>query len=244
MTRIRRFLKPVSKLKKNTASMPTSQPNPMTTNDPNPALKHSVCAIVALMGVVLCFVSGCSVPGSNLGGAQHFVLGAERSGSAAEGIDKGVLRIRSFRISSPFSSNQLVYRTGKVSYEADYYKRFLVPPGSMITEQLQNWLIDSGVFRNVVGASSRVESDYSMEGRIFGIYGDYRDPRHPWAMMGMQIIIVDEADAANSVRFNKTYNQALPVPSISAADLVVGFNKCLENIFTELEKDLRQMNSE
>ena len=207
-------------------------------------LKRHAHDVVALTGMLLCFVSGCSVPGGRLKDTQYFVLSTERSSPIAESSGNDVLRIRSFRISSPFSSNQLVYRIGKVNYEADYYKRFLVSPGSMITEQLQHWLDTSGVFANVVDVGSRVKVDYSMEGKILGIYGDYRDPQHPWAMVGIHVILVDETDAVNSIRFNKTYNQALQVPSRSAADLIIGFNKCLENIFIELEKDLRQMNND
>ena len=47
-----------------------------------------------------------------------------------------------------------------------------MPSGSMIAEEVREWVAGSGLFQNVANASGRVEPDHLLEGRITALYGD------------------------------------------------------------------------
>ena len=162
------------------------------------------------------------------------------------GLKPQTLKVRRFRVSDTFSGNQLIYRTGAMTYDPDFYNKFLALPGSMITDQAIRWLSDSGIFAHVVDTGSEIEDDLLLEGNIQGIYGDYSDPDHALAVIEIRIHVMDTTGVENSVVFHKSYKAEATLDSngpdrINGTDeLVRGLNLCLENILTELEGDLRR----
>ena len=193
------------------------------------------CVLVAAIAGVL---AGCSAPQRETPLRRQYVLDVNSAGGKLE-AGSGVLKVRRFRISSPFEGTSFVYRTGGVSYESDFYNEFLSPPAAMITEEVRQWLGASGIFGTVVDAGSHADARYALEGNIVALYGDYSDAGKPEAVMEIQVFLLDEAGPASSVAFSNGYRVVSSLESNSPAALAAGLNDCLEKILKEIERDLR-----
>lgn len=200
------------------------------------------CSIFLLCTII----TGCAAQQQAGSGERFFVLDVDRPGQAMSGLKPHVLKIRRFRVSDTFSGNQLIYRTGAITYVPDFYNKFLASPGSMITDQTIRWLSDSGIFAHVADTGSDTEADLLMEGNVQAIYGDYSDPDHALAVIEIRIDVMDTTGIESTVVFHKNYEAGVAL-DLSGPDwmdatdeLVKGLNLCLEEILTELEGDLRR----
>lgn len=192
------------------------------------------------VGLALAAACGCSAPVKEYPEKRQYVLEVSRPGRAAAPLGAGVAKVRQFRISSRFEGTGLVYRTGDVSYEADFYNEFLTSPASLITEEARDWLGSSGVFAQVVDAGSGADARYILEGNITGLYGDFSDAKKPRAVMAISIVLLDQDSAEVSIASFKKYRAEAALESNAAAELVKGWNKCLAEILSAAEKDLRK----
>jgi cholesterol transport system auxiliary component len=171
---------------------------------------------------------------------NNYNLDVHRDGETGEQSLAKILKVRRFHIASGFEGSGLVYRTGKVSYESDFYNRFLSPPESIITETVQQWLSESRVFTNITDDRSVVESDYVLEGKVLSLYGDYINPDEPKAVFEIRFSLIDTKTVKHSMVFQKVYRVSSATVSRSPSDLISGYNNCMEEILTEFEKDLRE----
>lgn len=170
-----------------------------------------------------------------------FVLDVSRGGPASVARPGTVLRIRRFRVSSRYENKSFVYRTGDLSYEPDYYNQFLTSPSALITEEVREWLAASGLFEQVVDFSGEVTPTYILEGIVKDLYGDYSERgNRPRAKVVIDFILVEEVSGVSKIVFQKSYGREVPVKGIAPAALVQGWNKALEKILAEFEKDLRE----
>lgn len=186
-------------------------------------------------------LSGCTGLKSEAVEKQYFTLSAVRPEKAPSPENGAVLRIRTLRVSPQYRDKALVYRTGEFSFQSDFYNEFFVPPGSQITRNVREWLKRSDIFQYVVGPKSRVESEYTLEGLVLPLYGDYRDTRDPKAVMGIEFFLMKEGSSRSEITFQKKYYKEIPIKKISPEELVRGWNRVLGQILKELEEDLRQI---
>jgi cholesterol transport system auxiliary component len=186
-------------------------------------------------------LSGCTGLKSEAVEKQYFTLSAVRLEKASPPENGAALRMHKLRVSPQYRGKALVYRTGEFSFKSDFYNEFFVPPESQITRNVREWLKRSGVFRHVVDPKSRVESEYTLEGLVLPLYGDYRDTRNPKAVMGIEFFLMKEASSLSEITFQKKYYKEIPIKKISPEELVRGWNRVLEQILKELEGDLKQV---
>ncbi|MFH1730496.1 MAG: hypothetical protein ABIF82_02455 [Planctomycetota bacterium] len=198
------------------------------------------CLAALAVGLALAAACGCFVPEKQYPEKQQYVLEVSRPGRAAAPLGAGVAKVRRFRISSRFEGTGLVYRTGDVSYEADFYNEFLTSPASLITEEAREWFGASGVFAQVVDAGSAADAGYILEGNVTGLYGDFSDAKKPKAVMAISFLLLDDDGDEVSIAFFKKYRAEAPLESNSPAELVKGWNKCLAEILSAAEEDLRK----
>ena len=190
---------------------------------------------IALLFSIVC--SGCmDFQGTNLT-KQRYLLQARRQTDQAETPGKLGVKVRRFYISSKFSSKSLTYRTGEVSYETDFYNEFLTSPASNITEETTKWLGQSGVFANVTETTSNAKHDLFLEGTVDTLYGDYSIEGKPQAVMEIWFVVIDDDGV---VQFRKSYPASVELESNTPDELIKGFSRCLEDILTDLENDLRE----
>jgi cholesterol transport system auxiliary component len=169
---------------------------------------------------------------------QTFVLNVSRpSGSPLHKIG-AVLRIRRFRVLPPYEGERFVYRTGDLTYESDYYNRFLLDPSSMITEEVGQWLVDSGLFRSGVDFAEYEGPTYILEGSVTALYGDYSRGIQPKAALQIEFFLSEDDSGHLTIVFHKRYRREVPLKGMKPQDLVKEWNEALKDILTDLEGDL------
>lgn len=185
--------------------------------------------------LILLTSAGC---GSAPYNKRYYILDANRHSKAKKTCSDIILDVRTFTIDSAFDSKGLVYRKGEFEYEADFYNEFLVSPATMITEKTRSWLSQSGLFARVLDKAGYSEASHILEGNITSLYIDFREKASPLAIVEMRIFLVADATAKESLILGKTYKSSSSPRSGAAEDLVEAFDHCLEEILTDLEKDL------
>lgn len=185
--------------------------------------------------VLTVVLAGCG-PGSYT--RHYYILDAVRPAAPSDTQTDIILEVQRFTTDSAFASKQLVYRKSEFEYESDFYGEFLISPGLMITEKTRNWLAHSGLFARVLDAGSYTKPTHTLHGNITALYVDTRNKKSPTAVMQMRLFLTPEEPAGKLVILAETYKASVGVDSKSAEDFVRGFNQCLEQILTDLEKDL------
>jgi len=184
-------------------------------------------------------VGGCSSTSPR--NEQCFILEAVRQGNPARPISEGSLEVHRFSVDAGFATKSLVYRLGEFRYEADYYRQFLISPGTMIAERTRDWLADSGLFGAVLPVGSRIVPDYTLEGNVIALYGDFVDESAPVAVMEIRSFLVENGKGRERVIFSQTYKAASAVPSRATDDFIDAMNRSLVEILTRLEADLQEV---
>jgi cholesterol transport system auxiliary component len=172
---------------------------------------------------------------------RFYALTAQRPEALAPARDKSVLKVRPFQISPAYQGKDMVYRTGDVEYQADYYNVFFVQPGAAATQAAEEWIGRSGLFGNVVDSTSQVPDTHVLEGMVNALYGDFRDPKNPKAVIEAQFFLLKNKDEKYSVIFQKSYSKAVPFSADykDATLLAKAYQTGLTEMLSELENDIR-----
>lgn len=195
------------------------------------------CALLAMLALT----AGCVSLKKSYPQKRYYLLHAARPGQAPPAADGAALKVRRFGVSPAFAGRELVYRTGELTYESDFYNQFFSTPGHLVTEGARRWLAASGLFGHVVDSASRLEARYVLEGMVVVLYGDYREKEAPRAVLGVQFLLLDDAPSAPEVVFQREYSAKQPLKGTSADALVEGWAQALRSVLEALERDLRQL---
>lgn len=170
---------------------------------------------------------------------EYFVLDAERPIEADDRpAETASIEVSRFTVDAAFATRNFIYRTSEFEYEADYYRQFLIDPGRMVTERTRDWLADSGVFQRVLPVGSRASAEYTLEGTVTALYGDFRDET-PEAVMEIRFFLLTRANGTETFVFDDTYRATVPIPAQAASSFVEALNTALVEILGRLEADLR-----
>ena len=158
-----------------------------------------------------------------------------------------VLRVQPARVASPFASQRFSYRTGEHQYESDYYNGFVDPPDRLLTASLAEWLSASGVCRAVIDGDSAARDDVELETNVVELYGDYRQPSRPRAVVAVRVFLLERQGASSRVLFTRRYDAAVPLPTSPPQDngpaaLADAFGLAWREILTQFTANLRQTN--
>jgi cholesterol transport system auxiliary component len=189
--------------------------------------------------VYLVTLSGCSSTDTYV--KKYYVLTADRQVEPARTQTEFVLEVCRFTIDSAYSGSGLVYRVGDSEYESDFYNEFLASPSAMITDKTRNWLSRSRLFKRVLDPGSQIDPTYIIEGNITALYGDFRDPSSPKAIIEMRLFLL-RAEVGNEPLpvFGKTYTSSIRIESEGPEGLVEALSRCLQGILSTLESDLAE----
>jgi len=150
------------------------------------------------------------------------------------------LRIRNLEIARAFEGRALIYRTGEFTYVRDPYAEFLESPADELTAAVREGLCKEGVFRSVVEAGNALKPDTLVEISVSQLYGDFRQPQRPAAVMTMRFVFLDAPNGfPGKELFQREYSRSIPLPQPSAAALMEGWNQALTEILTSVSSDLR-----
>jgi cholesterol transport system auxiliary component len=197
--------------------------------------------LVVSVGLLIAFACGCGTPRAY--DYRYFILSVEHEAATPTATGADVLKIRNFRISDRYNRTELTYRTGEMSIESDYYRRYIVPPESLVTEETRRWLQAGNLFSQVLDATSRATASFSLEGNVSALYGDFRPEFVPGpykAIMEIQFVLIDERKADNTVVFHQSYRSEQPLAHAATDELIQGLNLALKDILTRMEADLKK----
>ena len=197
---------------------------------------------VLLAGSVLLLEGACVQLNKSYPDKQLYSLEVSRAAAPLTNSASGpVLRIRRFVVAPQFEGRELVYRTGELQFESDFYHEWFVQPNAVLTQQTHNWLSASGLFEAVLDSSSKLDETLTLEGYVGALYGDYRDKAAPKAVLDLHVRMITEGESRSRMLFNQDYRQAISVPDESPEALVKGWNEELQLILSLLEEDLRRV---
>ena len=169
-----------------------------------------------------------------------YILDATRQMEPREAESHSILDVRRFTIDSAFAGKGFVYRRGEHEYESDFYNQFLVSPAIIVSEKTRHWLCRSGVCERVLVPGSRLESTHTLEANITALYADVRDKSSLRAVMALRAFLIANDNTGESVILGETYRASYPLQSDTPEAFVEALDKCLAEVLTNLEKDLKK----
>ena len=152
---------------------------------------------------------------------------------------KNYLKIERADVNPAYMHRDFNYRIGTDEFISDYYNQFYRPVGALISSELYKWLSNSALFRDVLPVNTLLlDAKYLLDSKVVDIYGDYRNPEDPRAVLNMQFFLIDESTDTPEITYTNVYNQSVSISSRTPGALVDGWNQALKNILTDFEKDL------
>jgi cholesterol transport system auxiliary component len=152
-----------------------------------------------------------------------------------------VLEVRQFGVAPAFQGQEFVYRTDNTRYESDFYNQWFVSPSTMLTQEVQDWLINARLFEHVVTPSSYVQATHRLGGTVTELYGDYREKDRRKAVIAVRTVLIEDSAARTTIIFQRDYRQTVDLTDISPDGLTVAWNHGLEQVLMALEQDLRKI---
>ena len=73
------------------------------------------------------------------------------------------------------------------------------------------------------------------------LYGDYRQQGGHKAVVGIQIVLIEDTSTRPAIVFQRDYHQMVELTETSPDELTRGWNQGLQQIFMALEEDLRRI---
>lgn len=203
-------------------------------------MKYKTPPVFFILLALVFSLSGCLGLERRYPEKHYFVLDVSQPQNSPALETGAVLRIRKFQISRRYEGKGLVYRTGDLSYESDFYNEFFVAPAVLLTEETRKRLAGTGLFKHVIGGPSQALPDYILEGAITSLYGDYRIPARPKAVLEVRFFLIRAARAPARIIFENQYRREISMTENSPQALVKAWNKALERILPDFEQDIRK----
>ena len=151
-----------------------------------------------------------------------------------------VLGIRKLEIAAPFEGRSLVYRMGEFSYVRDPYAEFLEAPAEELMNPVRESLRRQGHFKAVVESGSALKPDTLVEIYINQMFGDFRQPERPLAILTMRFTFFDAPNGVpGRVILQQEYSRSVSLNAPNAAALMKGWNQALAEILAEVSLDFR-----
>jgi cholesterol transport system auxiliary component len=171
---------------------------------------------------------------------RYFVLEASANPSSANPAGNETLEVSNIRISPRYADRSFVYRTSEAGYESDFYNQFLVSPSSLITEEVRKGLTGgSQIFKYVISPTNQSQPSYVLEGTVNALYGDFRNPNSPRAVLEMEFFLTSEIPGNPGILMQSRYAKSLPLTGRTPEALIKGWNQALEEILSSLVADLK-----
>jgi ABC-type uncharacterized transport system auxiliary subunit len=169
---------------------------------------------------------------------RYFAIELQDAANRSNPGGEQTLLMPNLRVSPRYADKNFVYRTSEPGYETDFYNQFLTSPASMISEEMRKALAASHAFKYVVGPALQLPANYTLEGSINALYGDFRNLKQPEAFVEIEFFLHNEDPAKSGIVLHKRYTKAVPLTARSPEALVKGWNQALEAIVAMLITDL------
>jgi len=133
----------------------------------------------------------------------------------------------------------MVYRTKPFEYYVDYYNRWRVNPGDIVTDYLLRDLKRAGLFRAVFSYRDTEDVHFSIQGNVEDFL-QTRDKGMNQAVLTVYISLLDmtQKDVTRKVVFQKRYHHVQPLEDDSAATCAKGMSQAMSAVSKEAIKDI------
>jgi hypothetical protein len=170
--------------------------------------------------------------------ALHHEYFALQSPPLAPGKSSGnaVASLRPVQISAIYDRRAFVYRTGPGSYEIDDYAGFIASPGRVIGIPIRVYLLNSGLFKDVVEPGSAIPPGKMIEVYVVELSGDFQKPDAPAAVLSLRIHMYDAENFSSDL--DKNYSSRVPLKTKTAAGVAAGWSQALADIMKQLQEDM------
>ena len=197
-------------------------------------MARSRTAAGTCLAIIMMCPTGCLDLKKSYPEKRSFVLdvGAPPQETPANGAI--VLKINKLRVSPLFAGRAMVYRVADLQYESDFYDEWFVAPGTLVTQQVHQWLSRSAGFETVVVGTNHVEPTHLLEGTVTEFYGDFRAA--PRAVLGLELHLLDAIHERQF--FRRTYHQDVPLSDQSSDALARGLTEALRAVLVDVAKDI------
>jgi len=195
-------------------------------------LSSSRCGALVLLMLALGYI----VIEKSYPDKRYFVLEVNRNVNPSNALGNGIRQVANIPVSPRYEDKGFVYRTSGSSYESDFYNQFLVSPVSLLGEEVRKGLTQSQIFRHVINSSSQLEPTHVLEGVVNALYGDFRDPGTPKAVLEMEFFLRKESASKAKIVAAKRYAKSVAVNERSPEALVKGWNEALEAILSDFSR--------
>jgi uncharacterized lipoprotein YmbA len=192
--------------------------------------------------VLLMLSAGCVTLEKSYPDKHFYALELEREIKPVNNPGRGVLQVSHVRISPRYEGKSFVYRLSDTSFESDFYNEFLVPPASLVAEELAKGLARSGLFQYVIDSSSELALTHVLEAAVSALYGDFRNSGAPKAIVEMEFFLRKQAAGKSDIIMQKRYAKAVALQGRSPDALVKGWDEALAEILIDLIADLKSAN--
>lgn len=169
---------------------------------------------------------------------KHVLLKLKTQLPAKQGAcdNRPTIMVNPVQVLPQFDQESFVYRLQDQQYSTDYYHQFFLPPGQQF-RQLTTNALKQGCWQVVTpGVNYTERPDYQLSAQLIALYADYRDPKHPQAIMKIHYYLMN--DDKQQVVFDKTYHQQLAINPQHGQDLLSQWNKASQTIVQQLVSDL------
>ncbi len=167
-----------------------------------------------------------------------YILSATRDAPPASAPQPVALRVRPLRAAPMYERRDFIYRVDGERVVSDFYSEFAESPDAMITAALTSWLKDARLFKSVIGPGVAVDAQYSLDGTIVALYGDFRDPEKPVAVLGIQFYVMRSGSGGREIVLDRALEERVQVSARTPEALVKGYDNALRQILTALEREL------
>ena len=140
-----------------------------------------------------------------------------------------VISVRAVIVSALFDRQAFVYRMSTEAYETDPYAQFLVAPSRAITIAVRENLLNSGLFKDVVGAGSLLKADKTVEVYVTELYGDFSKDGKPAAILSLRVLVSDAASSAH-----KSFARRIALKENTAAAVMTGWDQAMSEIMKDV----------
>ena len=193
--------------------------------------------------VFACALSGClSKPALH---RQTFAFTASEAVPTNILATARVLGIRNLQIAAPFEGLPLVYRTGDYSYVRDPYAGFLDTPAESLLVTIREWLRGNASFSAVIEPGSSLKPNTLAEIRVTRLYGDFRQPQRPAAVLTIHFLFFDAPNAIpGRVLLEREYARSVALKSATPGALMEGWNQALTQVLAQVISDFQHSDTE
>lgn len=190
---------------------------------------------------MVCLLGGCiSRPPLN---TRTFAFALPPASQGEPGFESHrVLAIRSLRVAAPFDGRSFVYRPNEYTFEPDPYAEFLVSSSESLLMPIRAHLRQSAAFAAVVEPGSARKPNTLAEISVLEVYGDFRQPREPAALLTLRVLLFDAPNGvAASAILEREYSRRIPMKARTPDALMTGWNEALAQILAEFDADVRSL---